>query len=134
MQRLVLAIVALAASLAIVAPATADGVTPDQLRNAGWTCFVPPPFPDRIVCGNPGQGLPPVPPDPNGRPSYNFFVFDRDGNVRGTRPDPGRPLQRAALPAVGLGLHRPHRLLRMPALLEIGDPPARDRRSPPHPA
>ena|SRR5215216_1732021 len=80
----VLGIAALAASLAVVAPATAEGVTPDQLRGAGWSCFVPPPFPDRIVCGNPGQGLPPVPPNPNGRPAYNFFVFDRDGNFRGT--------------------------------------------------
>jgi hypothetical protein len=62
MRRLAIAIVALAASLVTVAPATAEGVTPDQLRNAGWTCFVPPPFPDRIVCGNPAQGLPPVPP------------------------------------------------------------------------
>lgn len=84
MRRLALTIVALAASLVAVAPATAEGVTPDQLRNAGWTCFVPPPFPDRIVCGNPGQGLPPVPPAANGRPSYNFLFFDRDGNFRGT--------------------------------------------------
>lgn len=79
-----LAIAALAASLVAAVPATAEGVTPEQLTEAGWTCFVPPPFPDRIVCGNPGQGLPPVPPDPNGRPSYNFFVFDRDGSLRGT--------------------------------------------------
>jgi hypothetical protein len=82
MRKLVLAIAALAASLVVLAPAGA--VTPAQLTNAGWTCFVPPLFPDRIVCGNPGQGRPPVPPDPNGRPSYNFFVFDRDGNFRGT--------------------------------------------------
>jgi hypothetical protein len=82
MRRLAIAIVAVAASLVAVAPATA--VTPDQLRNAGWTCFVPPPFPDRIVCGNPGQGLPPVPPVANGRPSYTLLFFDRDGTFRGT--------------------------------------------------
>lgn len=82
MRRLVIAIVALAASLVAVAPATA--VTPDQLRNAGWTCFVPPPFPDRIACGNPGLGLPLAPPDPNGPPAYNAFIFDRSGNFRGT--------------------------------------------------
>lgn len=89
MHKLLLAIAALAASLVVVTPATA--VTPAQLTNAGWTCFVPPPFPDRIVCGNPGLGLPPVPPVANGRPSYTFFVFDRAGNLRGTehliRPD-----------------------------------------------
>ena len=79
-----LAIAALAASLVVVAPATADGVTPQQLSNAGWTCFVPPPFPDRIVCGNPGLGLPLPPPDPEGPPAFNAFVFDREGNLRGT--------------------------------------------------
>ena len=84
MRRLALAIVALAASLVAVAPATAGGVTPDQLSSAGWTCFVPPPFPDRIVCGNPGLGLPLPPPDPNGPPAFSVFVFDREGNFRGT--------------------------------------------------
>lgn len=84
MGRFALAIASLAAALLLVAPATADSVTPEKLAKAGWTCFVPPPFPDRIVCGNPGQGLPPVPPVANGRPSYNFFVFDRDGTLRGT--------------------------------------------------
>jgi hypothetical protein len=82
MDKLVLAMAALAASLVVVAPGAA--VTPPQLTDAGWTCFVPPPFPERIVCANPGQGLPPVPPAANGRPSYNFFVFDRAGNFRGT--------------------------------------------------
>jgi hypothetical protein len=84
MHRLVLAIAALAASLVVVAPATADGPTPSQLEAQGWTCFVPPPFPDTIVCGNPALGLPPVPPDPNGRASYSFLFFGLDGNLRGT--------------------------------------------------
>jgi hypothetical protein len=85
MHRIPLLVVAaLAASLVAVTPATAEGVTVDQLRNAGWTCFVPPPFPDRIVCGNPALGLPQPPPDPNGRPAYSVFVFDREGNFRGT--------------------------------------------------
>lgn len=82
MYKLLLAIAVFAASLFVVAPAAA--VTPAQLTNAGWICFVPPLFPDTVVCGNEAQGRPPVPPDPNGRPSYNFFVFDRDGNLRGT--------------------------------------------------
>jgi hypothetical protein len=63
-----------------MAPLTVD----EQLSNAGWTCFVPPPFPDRIVCGNPGLGLPLPPPDPEGPPAFNAFVFDREGNFRGT--------------------------------------------------
>ena len=84
MRKLVLAIVALAASLVAVTPATAEGVTPAQLSNAGWTCFVPPPFPDRIVCGTPGLGLPPVPPVLDGRPAYTILLFNRDGSFRGT--------------------------------------------------
>jgi hypothetical protein len=82
MHKLVLAIAALATALVVAAPAAA--VTPSQLVSAGWDCFVPPPFPDRIVCANPGEGRPPVPPVPNGRPSYSFLLFDRDGNFRGT--------------------------------------------------
>jgi hypothetical protein len=75
----------IAGALVVVAPAAAEGVTPAQLQARGWTCFVPPPFPDTIVCGNPAHGLPPVPPEPNGQPSYNFRYFDRDtGEFGGT--------------------------------------------------
>jgi hypothetical protein len=63
--------------LAAAAPAAADAVTSAQLQARGWTCFVPPPFPNTIVCGNPAHGLPPVPADPNGQPSYSFLLFDR---------------------------------------------------------
>jgi hypothetical protein len=76
---------ALAASLALVAAAAAEGVSPAQLQAQGWTCFTPPPFPDTIVCANPAEGLPPVPPAPNGRASYSFLFFDRaTGDFRGT--------------------------------------------------
>ena len=72
-------------ALVVAAPAAADGVTPAQLQAQGWTCFVPPPFPDTVVCGNPAEGLPPVPPDPNGRASYSFVLFDRASDeFRGT--------------------------------------------------
>jgi hypothetical protein len=75
----------IAGALVVVAPATADGVTPAQLQEQGWACFVPPPFPNTIVCGNPAHGLPPVPPDPTGQPLYNFLYFDRaTGEFRGT--------------------------------------------------
>ena len=72
-------------AVAAVAPAAAGGVTSAELRERGWTCFVPPPFPDTVVCGNPAEGLPPVPPDPNGRASYSFVLFDRASDeFRGT--------------------------------------------------
>jgi len=67
-----------------VAPASAESVSPAQLQAHGWSCFVPPPFPDTIVCGNPAHGLPPVPADPNGRPSYSFLLFELDGSFRST--------------------------------------------------
>ena len=74
---------AVAAALLVAAPAPAAGPTPTQLQAHGWSCFVPPPFPDTIVCGNPAHGLPPVPADPNGRASYSFMLFDLDGNLIG---------------------------------------------------
>lgn len=73
-----------AAAALVVAPASAEGVTPAQLQTQGWACFVPPNLPDTIVCGNPAHGLPPVPPDPNGRPSYSFMLFSLDGAFRAT--------------------------------------------------
>jgi hypothetical protein len=80
------AVAALVAGVAFVgvAPASAESVSPAQLQAHGWSCFVPPPFPDTIVCGNPAHGLPPVPADPNGRPSYSFLLFELDGSFRGT--------------------------------------------------
>jgi hypothetical protein len=83
MRKLVLVVAALAASLVVVGAAAAEGVTPGQLADAGWTCFVDPGAP-RIVCSDPGHGPPTVPPDPNGPPSYNFKVFGLDGSFRGT--------------------------------------------------
>ena len=85
MRRATLVAACLATALVVVAAASADGVTPAQLQAQGWTCFVPPPFPDTVVCGNPAHGLPPVPPDADGRPSYSFLFFDRGtGEFRGT--------------------------------------------------
>jgi hypothetical protein len=80
------AVAALVAGVAFagVAPASSESVSPAQLQAHGWSCFVPPPFPDTIVCGNPAHGLPPVPADPNGRPSYSFLLFELDGSFRGT--------------------------------------------------
>lgn len=52
----------------------AGGITWQQLDARGWTCFVPPPFPDRVVCFNPGLGRP-FPGNPDPRPSYSFKAF-----------------------------------------------------------
>ncbi|HET9325053.1 MAG TPA: hypothetical protein VFO03_14340 [Gaiellaceae bacterium] len=83
MRKLAIAVAALAGSVAFAAPAIAEGVTPDQLTNAGWTCFRDPAAP-RIVCSDPGHGRPTVPADPDGPPSYNFKIFGLDGSFTGT--------------------------------------------------
>jgi hypothetical protein len=83
MHKLGLLIAGVAASLTIVGAAIAEGVTPAQLTNAGWTCFRDPGAP-RTVCSDPGHGAPTVPADPNGPPSYNFKIFTLDGAFTGT--------------------------------------------------
>ena len=82
MRRLILVTAAVAFSLASIGPATATGLTPDQLTSAGWTCFRDPGAP-RIVCSDPGHGRP-VPGDPNPPPSYNFKAFTLEGQFTGT--------------------------------------------------
>ena len=64
--------------------ATAGAVTPAELQDRGWSCFAPPALPDTIVCGNPAHGLPAVPADPDGPPSYSFLLFHLDGTFRST--------------------------------------------------
>ena len=49
-------------------------VTREKLEAHGWTCFVPPPFPDRVVCFDPGRGRP-FPGNPDPAPSYSSLVF-----------------------------------------------------------
>ena len=70
----------LAAVLAMVAaPASARGVSPDQLMQAGWTCVRPLADPTRQICAPPGLGLPPLPGTPgfpDRGPSYELLVFD----------------------------------------------------------
>jgi len=81
MHKLLLLVTAVAASLVVVGAAAA--VTPDQLINAGWTCFRDPAAP-RTNCSDPGHGRPTVPADPNGPASYNFKIFTLDGSFTGT--------------------------------------------------
>jgi hypothetical protein len=76
-------------------PAKADGVTPAQLINAGWTCIQPHNNPALMLCAPPGLGLPPLPGTPgfaDRAPSYEFLVFEfATGAFLGTehllRPD-----------------------------------------------
>ena len=79
---LALFIAAASISLTAVGGATAQGVTPDQLVAAGWTCFPDPnPAARRTVCSDPGHGR----PVPGGPPSYNLKLFNLDdGSFIGT--------------------------------------------------
>jgi hypothetical protein len=87
---------------AIAATAKAQGVTPDQLTAAGWSCIQPRLDPTFLLCAPPGVGLPPLPGTPgfaDRAPSYEFLVFQfATGALIGTqhllRPDiyeHGRP-------------------------------------------
>src|SRR5215469_8326632 len=72
------------ATLATAAPAAADGVTPAQLINAGWTCIQPHLNPAMLLCAPPGQGLPPLPGTPglaDRAPSYESC------SAAGAQPD-----------------------------------------------
>src|SRR5262245_62122754 len=74
---------AAALSLAVVGATSAQGVSPEQLAAAGWTCFNDPGAP-RIVCSDPGHGRPQVPPPADRPASYNFKIFALDGSFTGT--------------------------------------------------
>jgi hypothetical protein len=72
-----LVITATAVAATLTAPvAAAEGVTSTKLADAGWTCFVPPSAPGRLVCFNPGVGRP-FPGNPDPAPTYHFLGFDR---------------------------------------------------------
>jgi hypothetical protein len=83
------------ATLAMAGPASADGVTPAQLKAAGWTCIHPLLFPALVLCAPPGTGLPPLAGTPgfaDRLPSYELLVFESaTGAFLGTehllRPD-----------------------------------------------
>jgi hypothetical protein len=51
----VLATFALATSASVATVGAADGPGPGQLAQAGWACFLPPPFNPNVHCAPPGQ-------------------------------------------------------------------------------
>src|SRR4030095_3986869 len=56
MRRLItLVVLAGAAAGVLVASAPGAGPGPAQLAQAGWTCFLPPPFNPNVHCAPPGQ-------------------------------------------------------------------------------
>jgi hypothetical protein len=56
MRRLITLVVLVgAAAGSLVADAPGAGVSPVQLAQAGWTCFLPPPFNPNVHCAPPGQ-------------------------------------------------------------------------------
>lgn len=59
--------------------AASDGLTPEKLANAGWTCFTAPVGPPVPICANPGIGRP-FPGNPDPPPKYTLVRFDFDGN------------------------------------------------------
>ena len=93
------ALVALTAALGAAGvtalPVKAQGVTPNQLSAAGWSCIQPRLDPTLMLCAPPGVGLPPLPGTPgfaDREPSYEFLVFEfATGDFIGTqhllRPD-----------------------------------------------
>jgi len=83
MRKVATAIAVLAASLVTATAASAEGLNPEQLAKAGWTCFRDPTNP-RIVCLNPGHPRPAVPADPDGQQSLHDMVFGLDGSFLGT--------------------------------------------------
>lgn len=83
MSRFAVFVLAVALTLGVVSAATAEGLTPSSLMNAGWTCFNDPGAP-RIVCSDPGHGRPVIPPPADRPASYNFKIFSLDGAFVGT--------------------------------------------------
>ncbi len=94
-SALVVLTVALAVAGATAVAATAQGLTPDQLTDAGWTCIQPRVDPTLLLCAPPGRGLPPLVGTPgfaDRAPSYEFLVFEFAsgafiGTNHGLRPD-----------------------------------------------
>ena len=92
-------------------PGLANGPSPAQLAEQGWTCFVPPVTGAGMRCFNPAQGRPPIPPlGEDGRASYMAMAWNSagedEGHVHLIRADlyAGQP----CVPTGGLYVFRPN--------------------------
>lgn len=94
--RRAVALLGLTGALAVIGvsagPGLAQGPSPAQLAEQGWTCFVPPVPGAGVVCFNPAQGRPPIPPlGEDGRASYMVMRWTPGGEFAGhvhlIRPD-----------------------------------------------
>ena len=87
-MRRAAALVGLAGALAVMGSTAgsglAQGPSPEQLAEHGWTCLVPP-FPGAgMVCFNPAQGRPPSPSlGADGRASYMVMRWTPQGEFLG---------------------------------------------------
>ena len=64
-------------------PGLAQGPSPEQLAEQGWTCFAPP-VPVGLRCFNPAQGRPPIPPlGEDGRAAYTAMAWNPAGEFQG---------------------------------------------------
>jgi hypothetical protein len=63
--------------------ALAQGPSPAQLAEAGWTCVVPPVPAIGMACFNPAQGRPPIPPVADGRATYTAMLWTPGGEFLG---------------------------------------------------
>lgn len=62
----------------------AQGPSPEQLAAAGWTCLIPPVPGSGMVCFNPAQGRPPIPPlGEDGRATYTAMRWTPAGEFDG---------------------------------------------------
>ena len=88
-------------------PGLAGGPSPEQLAAAGWTCFVPPVPGSGVICFNPAEGRPPIPPlGEEGRATYMVMRWtpagEFEGHVHLIRPDlyAGQPCAQTGAPYV----------------------------------
>ena len=113
--RRAVAVLGLMGALAVIGvtagPGLAQGPSPAQLAEQGWTCFVPPVPGFGVRCFNPAQGRPPIPPlGEDGRASYTAMAWnpagESEGHVHLIRADlyAGQPCE----PNGGLYLFRPN--------------------------
>jgi hypothetical protein len=93
--RRAVALLGLTGALAVIGvtagPGLAQGPSPAQLAEQGWTCVAPPIPWVGARCYHPGEGHPPIPPVEDGRATYTAIDWAPGGEFLGhvhmIRPD-----------------------------------------------